>query len=229
MTQQLALPIALDDDATFENFYVATSHVFLLKKLRDFSLENKFFYLAGTQGTGRTHLLQALVQSEIAKNHKAFYLSLSADHSFQPEILDDLENFSLVCLDDVDGVTKNSAWEHALFHAYNRMKDTSTRLIVSAEKPPALSDFLLPDLKSRLTEMLVLPIQPVNDAEKVEILMLRAKHRGLELSPEVAQYLLNHYSRDLKDLIQMLIRLDHAALAAQRKLTIPFVRAALSS
>lgn len=224
MTQQLALPIALDDDSTFENFYVAASHVFLLKKLGSFSTENKSIYLAGPAGTGRTHLLQAMVQSEIAKKNTAFYLSFSNVDSFQTEILDHLENFSLVCLDDIDRIAGNAAWEHALFHLYNRMKDTSAACIVSADKPPALSAFLLPDLKSRLTEMLVLPIHPLNDAEKKEILILRAKHRGLELSPEVAEYLLSHFSRDLQSLIQMLIRLDHAALAAQRRLTIPFVR-----
>ncbi|MDH5572845.1 MAG: DnaA regulatory inactivator Hda, partial [Gammaproteobacteria bacterium] len=39
-----------------------------------------------------------------------------------------------------------------------------------------------------------------------------------------AKYLLKHCPRDMKSLFEMLDRLDHASLAAQRKLTIPFVR-----
>jgi len=65
---------------------------------------------------------------------------------------------------------------------------------------------------------------PFNDEEKIVGLKLRAKLRGLELNDAVAHFLLNHYERNPKNLFAVLERLDKAALVAQRRLTIPFVK-----
>ena len=56
----------------------------------------------------------------------------------------------------------------------------------------------------------------------------RARLRGLELPPETGRYLLNHYRRDMASLCALLDELDLASLAAQRRLTIPFVKGILS-
>jgi DnaA family protein len=65
------------------------------------------------------------------------------------------------------------------------------------------------------------------DDEQVQALQLRAAWRGLELPAEVARYLLQRTERSNRALFALLDRLDKAALTAQRKLTVPFVRAVL--
>ena len=52
--------------------------------------------------------------------------------------------------------------------------------------------------------------------------------RGLELRPEVADFILNRHRRDLHALVSLIERLDEAALAAQRALTLPFVRGVMA-
>jgi len=59
-------------------------------------------------------------------------------------------------------------------------------------------------------------------------LKLRARHRGLELPEETAQYLLRRLPRDMATLYDWLDLLDVAALAAKRRLTVPFVREVLA-
>ncbi|MCG7919353.1 MAG: DnaA regulatory inactivator Hda, partial [Candidatus Thiodiazotropha taylori] len=68
---------------------------------------------------------------------------------------------------------------------------------------------------------------PLNDEERLELLISNAELRGLSMSVETAQFLLQRTPRDIHFLTILLDRLDQASLAAQRKLTIPFVREAL--
>ncbi len=56
-----------------------------------------------------------------------------------------------------------------------------------------------------------------------------AAQRGLELGPEVAAFLLRRVRRDTHELAALVERLDAAALAAQRALTVPFVREVLEA
>ena len=64
--------------------------------------------------------------------------------------------------------------------------------------------------------------------KKHEALQLRAQVRGLELPDNVAEYLMRHYPRDLFGLFERLDMLDTAAMAMQRRLTIPFVKTVFS-
>ena len=85
----------------------------------------------------------------------------------------------------------------------------------------------LEDLRSRFSWVVVYQVQSLNDDDKIAVLQMRAKRRGLSLNKDVAQYLLVHLPRNMKDLIAVLEKLDVASLAAQRSLTIPFVKQVL--
>jgi len=71
-------------------------------------------------------------------------------------------------------------------------------------------------------------VTPLNDQSKQAALQMRAKGFGLELTDEVAQYILHRAPRDMKELFLTLKRLDHVSLAEQRRLTIPFVKQVLN-
>ncbi len=57
--------------------------------------------------------------------------------------------------------------------------------------------------------------------------MMRAERRGMTLVEEVGKYILTHCPRHMSTLFAALDVLDKASLAAQRKLTIPFVKSVL--
>ncbi len=64
---------------------------------------------------------------------------------------------------------------------------------------------------------------------RAEALQRRAQWRGFSLPDDTADYLLARVGRDTGSLFRLLDRLDRAALAAQRRLTIPFVRSVLEA
>jgi chromosomal replication initiation ATPase DnaA len=97
-------------------------------------------------------------------------------------------------------------------------------VLLAARQPPAGVGIRLPDLASRFASSLVMQLQTPDDTELSEVLHVMADQRGLELGPGVAAFLLRRVRRDTHQLAVLMERLDAAALAAQRALTVPFVR-----
>ena len=54
-----------------------------------------------------------------------------------------------------------------------------------------------------------------------------ADERGIFLSDEVMDFMLNRFSRDLGNLVQLLDQLDGYALQTQRAITIPLLKSML--
>lgn len=226
MIAQLPLGIGLREAATFANF-VPGANAAVLHALAQAT--EPCLYLWGGAGSGRTHLLQAAchAEAECADRHATgttVYLPLGMHQEFAPSVLDGLEDLSLVCLDDVQAIAGAPAWETALFHLYNRLRETGTRLLVAGRAAPAGLGLRLPDLISRLNWGPVFQLHALEDEDKILALQLRARARGFELPEDVARYLLRRLPRDMHSLFDMLDELDTASLAAQRRLTIPFVR-----
>lgn len=222
---QLPLALNLRDDAIFDNFFVGRNTL-VIDALKSFiTLDTEqFIYCYGESGSGRTHLLQACCHLANQCKKTCFYLPLSQHADFSPNILQELEQYQMVCIDDVDAIVGNRAWEEALFHFYNRAREQKTALLVSAACTPKQSRCILLDLQSRLSWGLTLEIKNLTDEEKISVLQLRATIRGLPLSDEVAEYLIHHRSRNMRDLFSLLEKLDQASLIAKRKITIPFVK-----
>ena len=229
MSTQLPLHLQLKDSARFENF-VALRNEEALACLQACARDEgeRFVYLWGRAGVGKTHLLQAVCHAAAAVGMTAAYVPLAQAGRLPSEFLEGFETMAVVCIDDLQAVTGDAAWERGLFNLFNGLRAAHARLVVAADGPPARIVLGLADLQSRLSSGLTLHLQPLDDAGTIAALKQRARARGLELPTDVAEYLLRRAPRDLGSLFEMLERLDRASLAAQRKLTIPFVRAQLS-
>ncbi len=227
--KQLPLQVNLPDDAAFENFHVPASHVNALavralqQQLQPFG--EQFIFLSGPQGSGVTHLLQAACRYAVASDYEAQYVPLDEFARLEPrQMLESLETLDLVCFDNLQAVLGSADWEGALFGFFNIMRDTGKRVVMAANRGPRELSVVLPDLQSRLVWGLVFQLQPLTDDDKRQVLKLRAKARGLELSDEVAEFIMRRAPRHTSELFNMLQRLDEASLIQHRRLTIPFVK-----
>lgn len=225
MAEQIPLNVKLPDTATFENFFPGANSA-ILEFLSAGTPAEFLVYLYGAPGSGRTHLLQACCKSLAAK--PCIYIDLS-ERDLSTELLKSLENFHLICLDNIDCVFGNNIWERALFNFYNEAQQKGAHLLIAGKTPPAQSQCQLLDLRSRLSAGFILQLRTMNDAQKIKALQKRAQNRGLILSEECAQFLLNHYPRDTHALFSVLNVLDHASLVNQHRLTIPFIKQTLCS
>lgn len=232
--QQLSLSVSLSDDATFENFYTTPiSHnlqvVTGLREQLGSAIDSNFLYLWGSAGSGRSHLLQASCHRAQAQGLTIQYLSLQElVNSVPADLFAGLEALDFIALDDLHAVAGEPAWELALFSLYNLLRDNGKRLVIAANATPRNLPLKLEDLRSRLQWGLTFQLHPLADEEKQQALQMRARARGLELSDEVASFLLQRLPRNMHQLFQQLQRLDQASLAEQRKLTIPFIKKVLA-
>ena len=231
--QQLSLGVSLNDDATFDNFYApaATPNAQVVTSLRSQLIQGNepFIYLWGAAGCGLTHLLQAACHEAhtLGKSYQYFPLRDLAGYAPE-ELFAGLELLDFICLDGIDLVIDRPEWELALFNLFNRLRDAGKLLLVAAVKGPRELPVKLPDLASRLQWGLSFQVHELDDQLKQQALQFRARARGLELNDEVATYIIQRLPRDMNELFWQLNRLDHASLAEQRKLTIPFVKKVLS-
>jgi DnaA family protein len=227
--QQLVLPIQPLDDCTFANYFASNHNKSLIKYLQSFidNSQEQYTYLWGSAGVGCSHLLQACCHALHEKKLSSIYLPLAQITTLYPSAFENLETFSLICIDDVQVIAANAELEEALFHLYNKILHNKNRLLLAANTTPAGLNVQLPDLASRLLSGMIFQVQALNDEEKIAALQLRAQLRGLELSTDVGQFLLRRHSRDFSSLFKTLEKLDHASLAEQRRLTIPFVKQVL--
>ncbi len=230
---QLPLPIHQVEDDTFDNFYAENSLLLLDSLRHNFDdVQQPFFYIWGGKSSGKSHLLKAICNHYLLNQRSSSYIPLDKSHYFAPTVLDNAEQLDVVCLDNLHAVAGDEEWEKAIFDLFNRIREQQglftqgqkTLLVISADCPPHQLAIALPDLRSRLTWGEVYRLNDLNDEQKRTILQRYAYQKGLELSDEVANFLLKRLDRDLHILIEKLVELDHASLQAQRKLTLPFVK-----
>ncbi len=230
---QLPLPIHQVEDDTFDNFYAENSLLLLDSLRHNFDdVQQPFFYIWGGKSSGKSHLLKAICNHYLLNQRSSSYIPLDKSHYFAPTVLDNAEQLDVVCLDNLHAVAGDEEWEKAIFDLFNRIREQQglftqgqkTLLVISADCPPHHLAIALPDLRSRLTWGEVYRLNDLNDEQKRTILQRYAYQKGLELSDEVANFLLKRLDRDLHILIEKLVELDHASLQAQRKLTLPFVK-----
>ena len=225
---QLTLGVSLKDEATFANYFPG-SNIELVSALKSAAQGQgeKVTYFYGTGGLGCTHLLQACCHEATVKNLSSVYIPLTNLTDFSPAIFEGLESLNLICIDDIHMIAGKPLWEEAFFHAYNRIHDVGGCLVVTANRMPKTLGLVLPDVVSRLSWGIVLLLQSLSDDEKLKILIMRAERRGMLLTEDVGKFILTHCPRHMSTLFAALDALDKMSLAAQRKLTIPFVKSVL--
>ena len=181
-------------------------------------------YLSGSFGSGRTHLLIATCAAANEAGRSAQYLPLATLHANAPASIRAFGGSDLLALDDVDAIAGDAAAEHALFDLYNRCRSEGATLLFAASAPPAQTGLTLPDLVSRLSACTQIALKPLTEVARRDLLRERAAARGIEIDDSVIDWLFAREKRDLASLFAVLERIDSASLAAQRRVTVPFLR-----
>lgn len=217
---QLLLDISPRHTPSLENF-VSGRNAELLQLLRDVLLEKqkeRFIYLWGSAGSGRSHLLKAMVDAFRDKHLSASYLVC---HS-TTELIPGLDQLDCVAVDDVERL--GPAGQIALFNLYNHIRESGqTVLLVSGRDVPSQLP-LREDLVTRLGWGLVYQVHGLNDEEKAEALRSHGQARGFAFPQDVIDYLLRREQRDLPSLLAMLDALDRYSLQTKRPITVPMLK-----
>jgi len=218
MQQQLLLQLAPPPAPTLDNFVPGRNGAALraLREIAAGAAAERFVYLWGEPGSGRTHLLRGLAQAAGARGSAYFGrvpdAGIAADRVYA---VDDVQ-----CLAPDDQIR--------LFDLYNRVRAGGGALVAGGDAAPGQLA-LRADLRSRLAWGLAFQLHPLSDGEKTDVLRAHAQALSLDLAEDVLAYLLRHARRDMASLIGIVDALDRYSLEQKRPVTLPLVRSALDS
>jgi len=224
MIPQLPLALRWPRRQRFEHFHAADNAAALaaVQALAQ-APGAPWVYLAGPLGSGRSHLLMAACHAASSAGRTVQYLPLAALRD-QAAAIRGVAGSELLALDDLQAIAGQREAEHALFDLYNRARAEGSALLFAADATPAALGIVLPDLRSRLGACTHYALKPLDDAQRREVLKSQAAARGIQLDEPVLDWLFSRYARDLGALLDLLDKLDRASLAAQRRITVPFLR-----
>ncbi len=240
LPRQFALDLSHTPKASLDN-YLASKDLALVSALQKLSeswrelasmkssnpLNNRWIYWWGPEGSGRTHLLEAM--SNAAESAGIEYFSLNPREPIswvrleeKMSALAQSDTPSVITVDDVD--TLDDRLVGALFRILNGVQASKNIHIFMAGKTAPANLELREDLRTRLGWGLVFQTQLLGDDEKIQALEQAAKARGLVLSPDVLPWLLNRFYRDMPNLMALIDALDAYSLETKRAVTLPLVR-----
>lgn len=187
----------------------------------------RIVFLHGPTGVGKTHLLKAAWRDAHERGATCAYLACDDACMLDPDLIEGWGTLDFVALDAVERIARYSAWERALFRLLEMLRERGASWLAAGREPPERLGLKLPDLASRLAWGPIYSMRLCDETELADLAIHAAGQRGLELPAPVARFLVTRVARDPAAISGAIVRLDAAALAAQRRLTVPFVRQVL--
>jgi len=213
--KQIPLAIGPDPLPTFDS-YISTANAAAVAHLRGLDMPAAPVYLWGPPGSGKSHLLRALVHSHQSLGDRAGCFGADDDAPWQLQ-----PGWSLVVVDDCERLDEER--QQAAFALFVQSAEMGLQW-ASAGRLPPVDLPLRDDLRTRLAWGHVFALQPLSEAETRAALRREADRRGIFLADDVMDYLLRRAARDLGTLMSLLDRIDAFALARQRQVTVPLLR-----
>jgi DnaA family protein len=217
--RQIPLPIAALPAPAFDNF-LPGANASAIAHLESLSAPAAPVYLWGVSGSGKTHLMQALVHRFEQQGTRAGWFS-AADPA--PWANDDA--WGLIAIDHCDAL--DAGQQHAAFTLFVEAATRGLPVIASGRVPPVDLP-LREDLRTRLGWGHVFAVLPLSEPEARAALRREADRRALFFSDDVMDYLLTRFARDLKHLMALLDRLDEFSLSTKRAITVPLLKQMLA-
>jgi DnaA family protein len=221
--KQLTFPWNKENKSSFDSFYTTKLNKQLLFLLKDEALKEDLL-IYGAKDSGKTYLIQALCNQFNNQGKSSFFLPMRQAIELSVDILDSLENIELVCIDGLESLVGNRAWEVGLFNLINRSFNCNNRLIFTSAKNIDGMNFELKDLDSRLRKIQSHELHSLADDDILSALKHIANLRSIELGSKEAQYLLTYADRNISDLVKILESLDQLSMETKRKITIPLIK-----
>jgi len=215
------IPLAMGPEAarTFENFLPGPNAAPLahLTALRPGAPP---IYLWGPPGSGKTHLLHAVVERAQQQGESTAWFEAAVPAPWQAP-----EHCAWIALDDCQAL--DEAQQQAAFALFVEAGAQGAVVLAAGSVPP-VDLAVREDLRTRLGWGHVFALQPLAEPEVRAALRREADRRGTFLSDEVMDYLLTRFARDLKHLMAQLDRLDEFSLSTKRLITVPLLKQMLA-
>lgn len=175
--------------------------------------------LMGKEDMAKSFFFYALY-NHLKQNNNCYFKSIKQDSDFLS--CEDLKE-DIIFLDSYNTSYGSKNGEILLFKFFNESKLKKSKILfnnsIYHEQKPNLKD-----LESRMSSSLQINFPVLSDEDKKIIILNFLKNRGLILTDQSVEFIINRYSRSLNDLIELYIKLDKISLEQKKNITIPLIK-----
>ncbi len=234
MTRQLPLNITLRPEASFDSYVAEAERLAVVLYQLQMAVvrgQGGCWYFHGPDGAGKTHLLQATCRFAQQWDRRALYLNLEDEEVRHfPDLLKGLETLDVLCLDAVDGVLENEAWQQAIGQLALQAQSLGHMILLAGQRAMSGWPLRAEQLADAATVMVPVPMEPLRERESIMLAVQRhGRVRGLHLPKSVVSFLIRAFDGDLEAVLLALDRIEQASLIEKRRITLPFVKKVLSN
>ncbi len=227
---------------TFENFVVGSnnsfSHAAALAVAQAPGQSYNPLFVYGGVGLGKTHLLHAIGQ-HVVRHRKGARVAYLSSERFTNEYIDAIQNNQLVrfrkkyrqtdvlLIDDVQFLSGKERIQEEFFHTFNALHEARRQIVMTCDRPAGEIQNLEQRLVSRFEWGLVTDLQPPDIETRLAILRKKGLSLGLELPPEILNFLAQRIRSNIRRLEGALIRVASYASLTGQPLTLEVVEGLL--
>ncbi|WP_066567571.1 chromosomal replication initiator protein DnaA [Snodgrassella sp. CFCC 13594] len=201
------------------------------------SMYNPFF-VYGSTGLGKTHLVQAIGNQLFQSNKKARIRYIHADefirgimNAFRAKSFDAMrqqyQQVDLLILDDVQFIADKERTMEEFFYVYNHLIDGKKQVILTCDRLPSHIDGMDDRLKSRFSWGLTLELEPPELEMRVAILQKKAELAHVELEEDAAFFIAKHIRSNVRELEGAFKRVAAQSKFAKRRIDVGLATEAL--
>lgn len=214
-TAHVANTRAPEEAYMFENFIVGQDNRFAHAAAQAVAANPARAYnplfIYGASGLGKTHLLHA-IKNELAKTASHLKVLYIGGEQFTNELIaaisagntkpfhDKYRTTDVLLVDDVQFIGGKEATQEEFFHTFNTLHNEQKQIVLTSDRPPKEIKSLEERLRTRFEWGLLADVQPPDIETRISILYRKAGDLGLELSPEVADYIAGVLKSDIRQL-----------------------------
>ena len=217
---QIPINFGFYSNKTFDNFIVGNNQD-LFDSLKSINSKNQLILVYGSKSSGKSHISEALIHLGLMNS---IYINQETDFNN----LSMSDYYDLVVIDDIDKIISTHETEEILFTLINNQILYKQSVVITSTDNIETCGIGLSDLSSRLLSDKIFYINDLDDENKIKLLMSYCSERGLIVSDKVFNYIINNCSRDLFFLCAFIRTIDNASLSMKKRVTIPFIKKAIS-
>lgn len=175
-------------------------------------------FIYGGVGLGKTHLVNA-IGNEILKKNPQTSICYYTSEKFMNELINSLRynkmdefrkkfrSMDVLLIDDIQFIAGKERTQEEFFHTFNSLYESHKQIVVTSDKFPKEIPGLEERLRSRFEWGLIADIQSPDVETKQAILKMKAEQNGIDLPEDVALFLANSVSSNVRELEGYLIRI----------------------
>lgn len=191
-------------------------------------------FLHGGTGLGKTHLMQAIGQSILARDPGAKVVFISSEQ-FTNQLIEAIAKKStqrfrnryrvadVLLIDDIHFIAGKEATQEEFFHTFNVLFEHHKQIVLSSDRGPKEIQGLEERLVSRFGWGLVTDIQAPDLETRMAILQSKALEENVTVPPEVLRCMATHIATNIRELEGALITVLAFSKLEGRKLSVPMV------